>query len=302
MNNVVFALIFGIVSCAFGNDYCQERNVSTHERIPMFIDIDSLIYGEQLCHTDDKMIWFEATHFKNLDLPILCRKVMKDLKRPKMLILENVNFRGIGKNAFTLMDSLMYLAIVRNKIEKYNVKIDNLRGLSMLVLKENQIKDIEPEQFTNLPNLQVLQLSQNNISEIRHWFNNCKSLGEIRLDNNKITKIPSDAFINLTPDLQVNIMINHNNLEEIENGALDHLQQIGRLELGYNKLAQLPDDFLNKLLKGNLLDLRFNLLRCIPTHLLNKFKYIDLKGNPLSKACIPTKEDAQKLHNVTLIY
>lgn len=274
-------LLASVATYAFGSEYCNKINTS-QINVKLDYDDDDLIYTLGPYYPLDNITFkYSFAHFKDQNITTFCKKIAYKVKRCKALLLDNINLKNVEDGAWKKFGSLKYLAIAHNNIPNYNIGISSIQDLKFISVQENKIENIEEHCFRDLPKLKKLYLHNNQISEIKNWFTNCSSLNSIRLDRNLIQKLPANAFKELTPKLTVNITLNHNKIEEIEDGALDHLRKIDVLNLAYNTIKEIPESFLQNLTGGRALYLNNNLLKHIPKHLFDKFDYINVDGNPI---------------------
>lgn len=298
----LFLALLNLLLYVFADEYCDGIKTSDIKVLLEIDDPESIYPSYDYVTLNDINIKYNGAHFNGTKMKVICKKILNKINKAESIIFDNVNFERIENDAWTNMDNLKYLGIVNDNIQKIHFKINGLNNVKLITLEENHIEDIERNTFYDLPKLEVFQLSHNKINELKDWCKNCPLLSEIGLDNNKLTILPTNAFTTINSDLRVNLTINNNTIERIEDGALDHLKQIGFLHLADNKLEEIPKKFLINLRKGYKLDLSFNQLKCIPEHLFEKLQYIDLIGNPLTKKCITIIKDLANKFNTTVVY
>ncbi|KHJ47563.1 leucine Rich repeat-containing domain protein [Trichuris suis] len=121
-----------------------------------------------------------------------------------------------------------------------------LTSLKNLDLRVNLISKIEDDAFAELTDLQELHLSGNYIANIRSaQFNQLNSLRALHLGWNEFADIENGAFASLPAlkDLQLN---NNRKLMFIDDGALNGLAELNRLNLSSTKVLTLePNTFQN---------------------------------------------------------
>lgn len=271
-----------LILCAHSHKYCDKVDIKNINVI-LQIDDDALIYPNSPYYALNKIMYnYDYAHFNGSEMKIFCKVVANKVYNTKALLLNNIKLKDVESGAWDELHYLQYVAIIKNNIPNFNISIKSLKNLKFISLQDNKIEDIKLDKIDDLPELHTLDLSINNISEIKNWCKNCPKLTKIKLNRNRIRKIPVNAFTTISNDSSIEIILDNNQIEEIESGALNQLRDIRLLSLANNKLKDLPEDFLNNLQNGYELNLSNNLLRDIPKHVLHKFRYVDLNDNPLT--------------------
>lgn len=302
--NIFFLFIISLCAVNGDDKYCDD--VFNDKNLMVLLEIDNDTnhlypsYEYQMLN-NITINYYRGAHFNGTKMRVICKKVLDKILKAESIIFDNVNFETIEDDAWENLINLKYLGIINENIQKFNFNIHDLSNLKLITLEGDRIREIQRHTFYDLPKLKILQLSNNDIEEIDDWCKNCPLLSEISLNNNQIRKLNKNAFHAINTDLRINLTLN-NNLEYIEDGALDHIKEIGILYLSRNKLTVIPDRFLHNLRNGYKLDLSFNRLNCIPEHLFAKMDYIDLIGNPITEDCLELIKRLRIKYNMIVVH
>ncbi|XP_060684387.1 leucine-rich repeat and fibronectin type-III domain-containing protein 5 [Hemiscyllium ocellatum] len=144
----------------------------------------------------------------------------------------------------------------------------NMTSLVDLTLSRNTINYVAPQAFADLRNLRALHLNSNRLTQITNdIFSGLSNLHHLVVNNNQLIDISSEAFNDILLSLEeldvsynnlksipweaVQKMVNlhtfsmdHNMIEQIDEGTFSHLHKLTRLDMTSNKLRKLPPDTL----------------------------------------------------------
>ncbi|XP_078089943.1 leucine-rich repeat and fibronectin type-III domain-containing protein 5 [Mustelus asterias] len=142
----------------------------------------------------------------------------------------------------------------------------NMTSLVDLTLSRNTINYVAPQAFADLRNLRALHLNSNRLTQITNdIFSGLSNLHHLVVNNNQLIDISSEAFNDILLSLEeldvsynnlksipweaVQKMVNlhtfsmdHNMIEQIDEGTFSHLHKLIRLDMTSNKLRKLPPD------------------------------------------------------------
>ncbi|XP_032883059.1 leucine-rich repeat and fibronectin type-III domain-containing protein 5 [Amblyraja radiata] len=142
----------------------------------------------------------------------------------------------------------------------------NMTSLVDLTLSRNTINYVAPQAFADLRNLRALHLNSNRLTQITNdIFSGLSNLHHLVISNNQLIDVSSEAFNDILVSLEeldvsynnlksipweaVQKMVNlhtfsmdHNMIEQIDEGTFSHLHKLTRLDMTSNKLRKLPPD------------------------------------------------------------
>uniref|UniRef100_UPI00398E3EE2 leucine-rich repeat and fibronectin type-III domain-containing protein 5 n=1 Tax=Pristiophorus japonicus TaxID=55135 RepID=UPI00398E3EE2 len=142
----------------------------------------------------------------------------------------------------------------------------NMTSLVDLTLSRNTINYVAPQAFADLRNLRALHLNSNRLTQITNdIFSGLSNLHHLVVNNNQLIDISFEAFNDILLSLEeldvsynnlksipweaVQKMVNlhtfsmdHNMIEQIDEGTFSHLHKLTRLDMTSNKLRKLPPD------------------------------------------------------------
>lgn len=197
--------------------------------------------------------------FNNVDVPILCKMLLKKLSHVENLSFENVGLEQIQGGALDALYNLKYFYATSNKIHVIRKGVfDELKELEEITIKKCQVNSIEPKAFDDISNLRVLDLSYNNITKIPFWFTNSPNVQHIFLQHNSIEEIPEWTLTHLKKTLLFKINLQNNQIKTIQPGAFGNIRNASEILLDHNNIKEIPRDFLHNLEEANFIDLKFN--------------------------------------------
>ncbi|XP_076447859.1 uncharacterized protein LOC143284771 isoform X2 [Babylonia areolata] len=219
----------------------------------------------------------------------------------------------LRKEIFSALIHLKLLELSRNKISTIQgLTFSGLKNLQVLKLERNAIAALMDGAFWGLESITYLQLDFNHISNITSsWLFGLSSLRELSLTHNKIGVIQQDGWecckhnlhtLDLTHNqLKVifpttfkklvhleNLLLDHNKLSRIDQGAFDDLQDLVTLEMNDNAVAWTMEDMqgafqgLRSLMK---LGLKMNHIKSITNHAftgLSRLRQLHLEDNNIT--------------------
>nr|XP_033784425.1 leucine-rich repeat-containing G-protein coupled receptor 4 isoform X1 [Geotrypetes seraphini] len=180
----------------------------------------------------------------------------------------------VGNLAFQNMSELHSLVIRGASRVQWFPNLSGTSNLESLTLTGTQIDRIPIDLCRDQKLLRTLDLSYNNIKELP-GFKGCSSLEEIYLQ--------------------------HNQIQDIEQGAFEDLTALRVLELSRNRLRTIHGEAFIKLGSLTLLDLSFNLLTSFSAEGLNGLNQLKLTGNPELTEPL-TAKNLSRLRSVSVPY
>lgn len=163
------------------------------------------------------------------------------------LRLAHNNLTTLKPEAFRGLKSLTLLDLSHNgMIELQAGVLEDTPRLTVLLLAHNKLHILVRHTFRGLRNLHVLDLCDNYFRDVpSHALDDLKSLKSLHLCRNRLTRLEPDAFT--TPSL-TSLSLETNNIDHIEDGALQRLKNIQKLNLNDNLLREVPAAVLSFLL------------------------------------------------------
>lgn len=137
----------------------------------------------------------------------------------------------------------------------------NLTKLRHLNLYHNSITTLKDCVFKDLIKLEVLKMHNNMISDLHNAFTNLSKLKQLHLNANKLTKIKCGEFLGLKSLL--NLSLHDNQIHKLENGSFRGLTSLTVLLLQSNSITtdEVNNGCLNDLISLQRLDLGKNHIR-----------------------------------------
>lgn len=147
--------------------------------------------------------------------------------------VEQLTFRGnelgeLTSRTFPTLQRLKKLFLIDNKITHIgNGTFTNLPNLEYLYIYRDGIQSVAPAAFHGLRKLKGLRFYMTKVKEFPDYaFKDSSGLEEVFLNNNQLTTISSKL---LHPLRNVgSVILNHNQIHSIEDGAFKHLHAAGR--------------------------------------------------------------------------
>ncbi|XP_014245370.1 chaoptin [Cimex lectularius] len=223
--------------------------------------------------------------------------------------LETVNeraFEGLG-------NSLEYLELGGNRLQKVPRAISTLTKLKYLYIPSNNLTVIQPDAFSSFSeSLNALSLSRNKLEEIpKHALKKCNQLAHLNLGYNYIRDVAEADFLGWGHRLDTLLLMN-NRIVQIHEHTFHHTPHLRELSLSFNKITELhekaftdvsnslesleisfslyqedfPEDSLRPMSSIVWMALDNNNFRTIKDTALSSFKhlrYLNLDGNRLCK-------------------
>ena len=191
-------------------------------------------------------------------------------------IVERIKDRGLDMRIFDIT-SLNFLEMSNILLDKLPEEVGKLDSMINLALQRNKIGKI-PETIGNLKNLKFLDISFNDLIDFPDSLGNLKVLHTLNLSCNKLERLPNLSSLTCL----VIMHIDHNKLHALPDGiyGLQHLMEI---RASHNKITEISQD-INQIETLKILDVANNQLRELPGQLADclKLKDLNLKDNPLN--------------------
>ncbi|GIY61103.1 chaoptin [Caerostris darwini] len=199
--------------------------------------------------------------------------------------------------------SQLYINLSNNALRELKPGDNNVTTylkIRTLDLTNNQISVISNQFMASISNhLVYLFLSKNQIENVS--FPLLPVLQMLDLSCNKLLKLDSEDF-ECCPNVQI-LMLQHNTISDILDGALDGLQNLRILDLSQNNLSSLREDMFSAT-KLERLNLSGNHLLKIPSSALNKvhrtLRNLDLSFNELNNLSLVNFTSLSKLQALNL--
>ncbi|KAK4296608.1 hypothetical protein Pmani_030906 [Petrolisthes manimaculis] len=157
------------------------------------------------------------------------------------LSLEDNYFPVVPASALASLSQLHFLNLDRNKITSLREgDLLGLHSLTSLSLHQNQIKEVEETALQPLQHLLVLDLTENDLVELPRAVLTCHRLTRLLLGHNHLTYIGEGALSGMTQLQQVELQ--GNPLLSVHNLAFSHLPALTKLILKETReLTEFPN-------------------------------------------------------------
>jgi hypothetical protein len=249
----------------------------------------------------------EMLEVTRANVSVLCDGMIKYFHKLKYLSLIEANISKIQPGAFLQLPRLTHLSLAVNHLTSIERKqFENLANLTTLYLSKNQIENVDEDAFVDLIHLRRIYLDRNKLHEIdSQWFLQNHGLSSIDLSFNKISKLQGGAF-NLPANSRINILLQGNEIEEVEPGAVvsagkDEQEAYLILHLEHNRLTEVDSKFVNSMntMRSNLI-FDYNSINCFAPETLRLLKDVSVElhadRNPLSCDCLEAATNFVKDH------
>ena len=199
---------------------------------------------------NDGLVFFdrlEELDLSNNMLAYLGKDNFVEQVRLQELRLAHNNLTTLTPGAFHGLKSLTLLDLSHNgMVELQPGMLENAPRLTVLLLAHNKLHILVRYTFRGLRSLHVLDLCDNYFRDVpSSALHDLKSLKSLHLCRNRLTRLEPDAFT--TPAL-TSLSLETNNIDHIEAGALQRLQNLQKLNLNDNLLREVPTALLSFLL------------------------------------------------------
>ncbi|XP_050296356.1 chaoptin-like isoform X2 [Anthonomus grandis grandis] len=203
--------------------------------------------------------------------------------------INNNRITSLGNKIFEDMPKLRELCLSYNPIRTIDPEafygLDNLETLELSSSFERD--DLPYEAFKTLDNLKHLFLDHNNLHEIKsNSFDSLLELSYLNLESNKIEAIPATLFKSGIHSKLGNVVLSNNELNTLETGTFQHLENLEVVWLTGNKIRHLEIESFSNLSALNAVFLSNNEISSVSvgafSH-LRALKQLDMQFNMLRK-------------------
>lgn len=181
-------------------------------------------------------------------------------------------------NCFSVKETLAYLDLSHNKIDKVPFHVTSCENLIELNLANNIINELTEHSFAMLNQLFELDLSNNPIEKIhsKTFFKTMPLLDSLKLINNSLSAVPILAL----PQLN-SIDLSHNIITTISSSSFTKTRKITILNLSNNQLSDVPKHIWRYMIDLRYLNLAYNPIDILDTSSfaeLKKLSHLDIQG------------------------
>ncbi|KZS16457.1 Relaxin receptor 1 [Daphnia magna] len=157
----------------------------------------------------------------------------------EIIHLEQNSIRTIANDVFRHQKLLRFLYLSKNSISWIEPNaFKGLGNVKRLFLDNNEINDTSLDALNSLPNLQWLDLSSNYLRLGNHSFSSWIHLRELMLEHNEIQYIEEMTFRNLSS--LTYLSLRENKLTRLHPKSFWTLTQLQELDLSRNELTTIP--------------------------------------------------------------
>uniref|UniRef100_A0A6P7FU58 Chaoptin-like n=1 Tax=Diabrotica virgifera virgifera TaxID=50390 RepID=A0A6P7FU58_DIAVI len=192
------------------------------------------------------------------DFRMLTDNCFSGLNRGRIILSYN-SIEKMDYDAFNgILNSLEYLDLDHNNLQRIPEGIRRLHGLKYLYISSNLLKDIDPTAFDNFaPSLRALSLSGNQLVEIPSTaLQNCTKLSHFNIAFNEIVEIEEGTFQNWGSTIK-SLVLSNNRLIKLSNNIFDGMEELNELSLSFNPLRFIEKDAFAGLTKLESFELSF---------------------------------------------
>ncbi|XP_046639013.1 relaxin receptor 2-like [Daphnia pulicaria] len=191
----------------------------------------------------------------------------------EIIHLEQNSIRTIANDVFRHQKLLRFLYLSKNSIS--GIEPNGFKGLgnvTRLFLDNNEINDTSLDALNSLPNLQWLDLSSNYLRLSNHSFSSWIHLRELMLEHNEIQYIEEMTFRNLSS--LTYLSLRENKLTRLHPKSFWTLTQLQELDLSHNLLTTIPPRLFAQNIQLTSLSLGFNNILQLPAEVFLPLKHI----------------------------
>lgn len=275
--------------------------------------VDKLDLGENFLSTF-QLESHNSTVIRDLNLDFNYFKTLADFAFSGFSInrisMERNMLESVNDKAFdNLADSLEYLDLGGNSLQKIPIALSSLRVLKYLYMPSNNVSEIQSNALLSFSeSLGALSLSGNKLDSLPKFaLKKCKHLAHLNLGYNSIREVREEDFMDWGIRLDTLLLMN-NRIVELQENTFKHAPRLRELSLSFNKIAsvhaaafadlrlesleisfgmyqeEFPEEFLRPLTSLMWLALDNNNFRTVSKNSLKSLvslRYLNLDGNRL---------------------
>ncbi|XP_072401202.1 uncharacterized protein [Diabrotica undecimpunctata] len=231
--------------------------------LPTMLYLEKIDLAENFISTLPAYLFNNSLNIRDINLAFNDFRMLTDncfsgLNTGRIILSYN-SIEKMDYDAFNgILNSLEYLDLDHNNLQRIPEGIRRLKGLKYLYISSNLLKDIDPTAFDNFaPSLRALSLSGNQLVEIPSTaLQNCTKLSHFNIAFNEIVEIDEGTFQFWGSTIK-SLVLSNNRLIKLTNNVFNGIEELNELSLSFNPLRFIEKDAFVGLTKLESFELSF---------------------------------------------